>query len=121
MRDTEAARALMKELRDLGVRIAIDDFGTGYSSLAALQRFPIQTLNIDQSFVAGIGVDGNSALITAIITMAHSLGLNVVAEGVETASQLAFLQQRDCDAVQGFYLGPPVPAEEFARLLTLAG
>jgi diguanylate cyclase (GGDEF)-like protein/PAS domain S-box-containing protein len=121
MRDAEAARALMKELRDLGVRIAIDDFGTGYSSLAALQRFPIQTLKIDQSFVAGIGVDGKSALITAIITMAHSLGLDVVAEGVETASQLAFLKQRDCDAVQGFYLGPPVPAEELARLLTLAG
>jgi diguanylate cyclase (GGDEF)-like protein/PAS domain S-box-containing protein len=121
MRDTEAARALMKELRGLGVRIAIDDFGTGYSSLAALQRFPIQTLKIDQSFVAGIGANGASALITAIITMAHSLELNVVAEGVETASQLAFLKSRDCDAVQGFYLGPPVPPEDFARLLTLAG
>ncbi len=119
MRDAAAARALMRELRGLGVRIAIDDFGTGYSSLAALERFPIQTLKIDQSFVAGIDVAGESALVTAIITMAHSLDLDVVAEGVETASQLAFLESRKCDSVQGYYLGAPVPAEDFA-LLALA-
>jgi len=119
MRDVEVARGLMRKLRGLGVRIAIDDFGTGYSSLAALQRFPIQTLKIDQSFVAGIGLDGKSALVTAIITMAHSLELHVVAEGVETEGQLAFLESRHCDSLQGYYLGPPVPAEDFARL-TLA-
>jgi EAL domain-containing protein (putative c-di-GMP-specific phosphodiesterase class I) len=110
----------MRELRKLGVRIAIDDFGTGYSSLSALRRFPIQTLKIDQSFVAGIEGDRQGALVMAIVTMAHSLQLEVVAEGVESESQLDFLRSTGCDAVQGYYLGRPVPAEDFMKL-ALAG
>lgn len=116
MRDVDVVRAHMRELRTLGVRIAIDDFGTGYSSLSALRRFPIQTLKIDQSFVAGIGGDRQGALVEAIVTMAHSLQLEVVAEGVESESQLDFLRSTGCDAVQGYYLGPPVPAEDFMKL-----
>ncbi|MEK6806837.1 MAG: EAL domain-containing protein [Pseudomonadota bacterium] len=111
--------AVLKNIRDLGVRIAVDDFGTGYSSLSYITRFPIDLLKIDASFVRDLIEDQSDAAITsAIIALAHSLKLEVVAEGVETQAQLAFLRERVCNEAQGFYFGKPVPAAQFS---TLAG
>jgi sensor c-di-GMP phosphodiesterase-like protein len=96
----------------------VDDFGTGYSSLAYLQRFPVHALKIDQSFVRDIGQDSNdTALVAAIIAMAHSLHLKVLAEGVETAQQISFLKSHGCMTGQGFYYSKAVPADCFTRLL----
>jgi diguanylate cyclase (GGDEF)-like protein len=109
---------MLHVIKSLGVNLSIDDFGTGYSSLSYLQRFPIDTLKIDRSFTAGIGGAGGGTEITlAIISMAHSLNLKVIAEGIETAEQLAFLQNHQCDQLQGFYFSPPVPATEVIPLL----
>lgn len=116
--DVENTIYVMQNLHTLGIRFALDDFGTGYSSLHYLKRFPIDVLKIDQSFVRDISTDpDDAAIVRAIITMAHSLGDSVIAEGVETAEQLQFLKANDCDAVQGYYLGRPVPAADFAQLL----
>ncbi len=115
---SEEVIARFQAFDDMGVRISIDDFGTGYSSLSYLKRFAIHQLKIDQSFVRDISSDpGDAAIVSAIIAISHSLGLEVVAEGVETAEQLAFLRSLGCDAAQGYYFSRPVPAEEFARLL----
>jgi len=112
------ALAVLQELRRLGVRISLDDFGTGFSSLAYLKRFPVQTLKIDRSFVAGIGRDGeDEAITTAILSMSKDLGLLVVAEGIETELQRAFLARRACDEIQGYLVSPPLPARDFGRFL----
>jgi diguanylate cyclase len=117
MQDTVPATAALRALKDLGVQIAIDDFGTGYSSLSYLRRFPIDTLKIDQSFVQDIAGDAGEAIVSAVIAMGMSLKQRVVAEGVETREQLAFLQSHRCAEGQGFLFSRPVPAGEFAALL----
>ena len=114
MKRAEAVIPVLRELKEMGIRIAIDDFGTGYSSLSYLKRFPIDTLKVDRSFVGDIGSDPDDAVITtAIIALAKSLRLIVVAEGVETAEQHAFLKSQGCDLMQGYYLSKPLPAAEF--------
>jgi diguanylate cyclase (GGDEF)-like protein/PAS domain S-box-containing protein len=109
--DLEHTLDVLTRLRAMGVRMAIDDFGTGYSSLNYLKQFPVDTLKIDQSFIQNLPGNNDDAQITrTIIAMAHNLGLGVIAEGVETKEQLEFLQQVDCEEVQGFYFSKPVPA-----------
>lgn len=108
----------LRELETLGVQFSIDDFGTGYSSLSYLKRLPIDTLKVDRSFVTDIpGNADDAAMALAIIAMAHSLGMRVVAEGVESAEQNRFLQNHGCDALQGYFFSRPLPAEELTRLL----
>jgi EAL domain-containing protein (putative c-di-GMP-specific phosphodiesterase class I) len=105
-------------IKALGVRLAIDDFGTGYSSLAHLKRFPIDTLKVDRSFIREIPSDAeDKAIAEAIIAMGKTLSLTVVAEGVETPEQQAFLSERSCDEMQGYYFSTPVAADDFATLL----
>ncbi len=113
-----AAVAVLESLKSSGVQIAIDDFGTGYSSLAYLKRFPIDSIKVDRSFIEDIPADSDDKKITrAIIAMAHSMRLKVVAEGVETGEQLAFLRNQRCDAVQGFFLYRPIAEEAVAEVL----
>jgi diguanylate cyclase (GGDEF)-like protein/PAS domain S-box-containing protein len=118
MQDSEKPLAILKNLHDQGVSLALDDFGTGYSSLSYLRRFPLQVLKIDRSFIHDLEEDqNNKVLVDAIIAMAHSLKLGIVAEGVETEEQLDFLRQRDVTIIQGYFFSPPVPAEKFQVLL----
>jgi diguanylate cyclase (GGDEF)-like protein/PAS domain S-box-containing protein len=118
MHSADSVVAMMDEFAEAGIRMALDDFGTGYSSLSYLKRFPIDNLKIDQSFVRGIPDDqDDSAISRAIISMAKNLKLSVIAEGVETAEQLAFLREAGCDEIQGYYFSRPIPADEFAALL----
>jgi len=113
MHDGEQAIAILQRLKEQGFAIAIDDFGTGYSSLSYLKRLPIDVLKIDQSFVRDLATaEEDAAIVDTIVTMAHSLRLKVVAEGVETPVQLDFLRARGCDEVQGYLFSPPLPAEE---------
>ncbi|UFS69291.1 EAL domain-containing protein [Geomonas sp. RF6] len=119
MQKSEEVIATLHSLRELGLTISIDDFGTGYSSLSYLKRFPIDTLKIDRSFVNEVSHDADSATITStIISMAKSLRLGVIAEGVETEEQREFLQENDCTIMQGYYFSPPVPAEEVIQVIT---
>jgi EAL domain-containing protein (putative c-di-GMP-specific phosphodiesterase class I) len=118
MDQEEAAVKMLHLLRAQDIRLAIDDFGTGYSSLAYLKRFPLDILKIDKSFVDDIPFHQDDMEIAAtIIAMGHTLGFKVLAEGVETAEQLAFLQAKGCDMYQGYLTSPAVPAEEFEKLL----
>jgi diguanylate cyclase (GGDEF)-like protein/PAS domain S-box-containing protein len=118
VKQAESAASILQALREKGVQVAIDDFGTGYSSLSYLRKFPVDALKIDQSFVRQISTGGaDTIIVTAIIALAHSLKLRVVAEGVETAEELAFLHAHQCDEVQGYFFCPPVPPDQFARLL----
>ena len=119
MADTEAAAETLRAIRALGVHLAIDDFGTGYSSLTYLRRFPVETLKIDRSFVAGIGHDReDEAIVNMILSLATALDLQVVAEGVETADQLDQLRRLGCALMQGFYFGRPMPAEQTRNFLS---
>ena len=109
MQNAEQTTNVLNELREIGVSLAIDDFGTGYSSLVYLKRLPIDTLKIDKEFIGDLTRDPDDEAITAtVITMGHSLGLNVIAEGVETEQQLAYLREQGCDEIQGFWLSPPL-------------
>jgi diguanylate cyclase (GGDEF)-like protein/PAS domain S-box-containing protein len=118
MKDAEGIADAMHMLHDLGVSFSVDDFGTGYSSLAYLKRFPIDILKIDRSFVRDLATDPNDvAIVRTIIAMAHTLGMRVVAEGVETHEQLRFLRAQDCDSTQGYYCSAPLSAGEFSGLL----
>jgi diguanylate cyclase (GGDEF)-like protein/PAS domain S-box-containing protein len=118
MTDVETAIATMQELKALGVALSIDDFGTGYSSLSYLKRFPIDILKIDQSFVRDITLDpGDAVIVMSIIALAHNLKLHVIAEGVETKEQLAYLRHHRCDAIQGHYFSRPLPADEIEKIL----
>jgi diguanylate cyclase (GGDEF)-like protein len=113
LREPEAAIATQRELADMGVHLAIDDFGTGFSSLNYLKRFPIHSLKIDQSFVRDVTTDAHGASIAkSVIALGHSMGLKVLAEGVETLEQLEFLRTHGCDQIQGYYASRPVPARE---------
>ncbi|GAA4011827.1 putative bifunctional diguanylate cyclase/phosphodiesterase [Actimicrobium antarcticum] len=118
MENTELTVAILQNLRKAGVTVSIDDFGTGYSSLAYLRRFPINKLKIDMSFIRDVtsNVD-DASIVLAIISMAHSLHLQVVAEGVETAEQLRYLREHECDQMQGYYFSRPVPATGVEQML----
>jgi len=119
--DMEHTLGVLRALRGRNVHAAVDDFGTGYSSLSYLKRFPINRLKIDQSFVRDIEQDADDkAIATAVVTLGHSLGMAVIAEGVETATQLEILRQMGCDEVQGYHLGRPMPADAFTALLRAA-
>jgi EAL domain-containing protein (putative c-di-GMP-specific phosphodiesterase class I) len=117
MEDPYDVIELLKAFRTLGIKIVVDDFGTGFSSLSYLTRFPIDKIKIDRTFVRELGVDdADAAIVDTIIVMAHSLGMAVVAEGVETGDQERYLQRRACDQAQGFRYGPGVTAERFGAV-----
>ena len=118
MKNVDSTIATLKELHDIGVLFSIDDFGTGYSSLSYLKRFPINTLKIDKSFVNDIAKnDEDATIVGAIIALGYSLGLNVIAEGVETVEQMNHLRRMKCNEMQGYLFSRPVPAEEMTRML----
>jgi EAL domain-containing protein (putative c-di-GMP-specific phosphodiesterase class I) len=118
MDDVEASAETLGRLHELGVLLAVDDFGTGYSSLSYLRRFPVDLLKVDRSFVDGLGDDpGDSAIVAAIVTLAHTLGLAAVAEGVESGLQLDELRRLGCDRAQGFHIARPAGGHEVGELL----
>jgi EAL domain-containing protein (putative c-di-GMP-specific phosphodiesterase class I) len=119
MKNPDEAIRTLEYLRSLGVRLAVDDFGTGYSSLAYLKRLPVHTLKIDRSFIRDVPTDADDVTITlAVMSMARSLGLTVVAEGVETEAQLDFLETNRCDQAQGYLFSGALPATSFKALLS---
>jgi EAL domain-containing protein (putative c-di-GMP-specific phosphodiesterase class I) len=118
VQNPQAAIATLKELKALGIQLSLDDFGTGYSSLSYLQQFPFDTLKIDRSFVSDLTQNSkNAAIVIAIIQLAHSLNLKVIAEGVETAEQHEFLRQYQCDVIQGYWFSPPLTAVALEKRL----
>jgi EAL domain-containing protein (putative c-di-GMP-specific phosphodiesterase class I) len=121
MHDPEHAVRVLRSLGAAGLRIAIDDFGTGYSSLAYLTRFPLSSLKIDRSFVAdALEDEADATIVRTIVDMAHTLGFTVIAEGVETEPQAAFLRALGCEAAQGYLFAQPMPAKEFAAYIESA-
>ena len=119
MRALEANTAALDRLRAMGVRISIDDFGTGYSSLSYLKRLPAEAIKIDKSFVKGLGEDvEDTAIVRMIIELAHTLGMEVIAEGVEAEEQAELLRGMGCDMGQGVYFSKPLPPEEIPALLS---
>jgi len=121
MRDPETSTKALCALKELGVRLAVDDFGTGYSSLAYLRRFPVELLKVDRAFVDGLGDSGDAedrAIVAAVVSLAHTLGMQAIAEGVETAEQLADLRALGCDMAQGYFVSKPISAPDFDDLLT---
>jgi diguanylate cyclase (GGDEF)-like protein len=122
MQQVEGPEKLLRALKDIGIELSIDDFGTGFSSLGYLKRFPIDYLKIDRSFIQDVPGDINdAAIVKAVIAMADSLNLKVVAEGVEKQEQIDFLHNHGCDDVQGFFFSQPVPSEKFTELLQQGG
>jgi EAL domain-containing protein (putative c-di-GMP-specific phosphodiesterase class I) len=118
MQDVEQAVETMKELQDLGVLLSIDDFGTGYSSLSALKNFPVARLKIDKSFIRDLPTNQNDkAVAGAVISLGQKLNLRVIAEGVETDEQVAFLRENNCDEMQGYHFSKPIAAQEIEELL----
>ncbi|MGI4849679.1 MAG: putative bifunctional diguanylate cyclase/phosphodiesterase, partial [Janthinobacterium lividum] len=116
MRNVGKSMEVLLELKELGIMLSIDDFGTGYSSLSYLKRLPVDTLKIDQAFVRDIAIDqDDAAIVKAVISLAHILNLNVLAEGVETFDQYRFLLNNGCDEVQGYFFGRPVSSEDFEK------
>ena len=121
MEEAHAPVTVLASLREYGLRLMLDDFGTGYSSLAYLKRFPLDVLKIDRSFVAGLGRDEeDSAIVAAIVQMAQTLGLTVIAEGVERPEQLERLRELGCDRAQGRLIAAPMPADRVDALMASA-
>jgi EAL domain-containing protein (putative c-di-GMP-specific phosphodiesterase class I) len=122
MRNVSRAIKVLDAVQSRGIRLAIDDFGTGYSSMSLMKQFPIDTIKIDRSFVRDLPVDTeDQAIAQAIISMGKALGMTVIAEGVETVEQEAFLRSHACDEMQGFLFSKPLPAREMANLLRVEG
>jgi EAL domain-containing protein (putative c-di-GMP-specific phosphodiesterase class I) len=118
MKHAESTAKILRSLRDSGIGVAVDDFGTGYSSLSYLQKFPVDAVKIDQSFVRQISTPGeDTTIVKAVIGMARGLKLRVIAEGVETLEEVVFLRAYRCEEAQGYYFSRPVPAQQFAMLL----
>jgi EAL domain-containing protein (putative c-di-GMP-specific phosphodiesterase class I) len=118
-KNADVVFAVMQDLKDMGLKLAIDDFGTGYSSLSYLRQFPVSKLKIDRSFIHDVATNADAAVIaTAIISLAKGLNLKVIAEGVETEGQLAFLRARQCDEMQGYYFSKPLRVEDVGLKLT---
>ncbi|WHT48796.1 EAL domain-containing protein [Sporosarcina thermotolerans] len=116
MSDVQHCKCILQQLQELGVSVSVDDFGTGYSSLLYLSKFPISHLKIDRAFIRELSKN-NSMIVKAIIELANNLGLNVIAEGVETSEQEEFLEQLSCNEVQGFLYSKPLPPDEIKQLL----
>ncbi|HRE15811.1 MAG TPA: EAL domain-containing protein, partial [Rhodocyclaceae bacterium] len=118
VQDVEQTIETLDQLKLLGVKVSIDDFGTGYSSLSYLKNFPVDVLKIDQSFIRDMrGDTAAKAIVLSIISLAHNLGLKVIAEGVEEREELRFLHEHGCDEMQGYYFSKPVPAETLRELI----
>ena len=117
MTDAETNIAKLRKLKALGLKLAVDDFGTGYSSLSYLKRFPIDTLKIDQSFIADLHSPDGAAIVDAILALAKTLNLRVIAEGIENEHQLAQMVAKECDLLQGFYFARPIYPEDVPDIL----
>jgi EAL domain-containing protein (putative c-di-GMP-specific phosphodiesterase class I) len=118
MKDVSSPRSTLESLRDIGVRVLLDDFGTGYSSLSRLKGVPVDAIKVDRSFVDGLGAEEeDTAIVTAIVDIATSLGLGAIAEGVETSGQLDALRALGCDGAQGYLFAAPMCADDFEAIL----